>query len=316
MAIAMTDLPLRLLRRGKVRDVYEFDADTVLIVATDRVSAFDVVMGETIPHKGAVLTQLTAWWLDQLEGGVHHHLITARFREIADRVPSLEQFRTELSGRAMLCRRANVFPVECVIRGYISGSAWKEYSADRTLAGEPVPAGLTESAPFPSPIFSPATKADEGHDENITVSRMAGMVGSSVAAELERLTRAVYDFGTEVASARGIIIADTKLEFGYVGPRPGREEFDPSRVILVDEVLTPDSSRFWPVAGYQPGRPQPSFDKQPLRDYLDGERRMGRWNGESPPPPLPQEVVAATSDRYLEIFRRLTMAPLDTGISN
>ena len=313
MALSRTDLPLRLLRRGKVRDVYEVDPETVLLVATDRVSAFDVVMAEAIPHKGAVLTQITAWWLDQLEPGVQHHMLSAKFREIVDRAPAVEPFQEQLDGRAMLCRRAEVFPIECVIRGYISGSAWKEYVASGTLAGEKLPAKLTESMRLSDPIFSPATKAEEGHDENITIARMAAAVGSEQAEELERLTRFVYGFGSDIAADRGIIIADTKLEFGYLGNPAAKDEFDPSRVILVDEVLTPDSSRFWPADRYQPGRPQPSFDKQPLRDYLDGERRMGRWNGESPPPPLPPEVIAATSERYLEIFRRLTKAPLDTG---
>jgi phosphoribosylaminoimidazole-succinocarboxamide synthase len=314
MTVSRTDLPLRLLRRGKVRDVYEVDADTVLLVATDRVSAFDVVMNEPVPMKGAVLTQITAWWLGQLASRLNHHMITARFSEISDRVPVLRAHAELLSGRSMLCRQANVFPVECVIRGYISGSAWKEYSSAGTLAGEELPAGLTESMKLERPIFSPATKAEEGHDENITISRMASLVGSDAAAELERLTRSVYDFGTGVAAERGIVIADTKLEFGYIGGHPASDDFDPSRVILVDEVLTPDSSRFWPADQYQAGRPQPSFDKQPLRDYLDGERRVGRWNGDNPPPPLPAEVVRATSERYLEIFQRLTQ--LDLGALN
>ena len=316
MAVSRTDLPLRLLRRGKVRDVYEVDAVSVLLVATDRVSAFDVVMGEAIPYKGVVLTQITSWWLQELEPRIRHHMISSTFSDIAERVPVLEPYAVELSGRSMLCRRAEVFPVECVIRGYISGSAWKEYVASGTLAGERMPEGLTESMILGEPVFSPATKAEEGHDENITVSRMGDIVGRDEAAELERLTRMVYADGVDVAADRGIIIADTKLEFGYLGPRTVGDRFDPSRVILVDEVLTPDSSRFWPADRYRPGRPQPSFDKQPLRDYLDGERRMGRWNGESPPPPLPPEVIQATSGRYLEIFRRLTLAPLDTGALN
>lgn len=313
MALSRTDLPLRLLRRGKVRDVYEVDPQTVLIVATDRVSAFDVVMTEAIPHKGAVLTQITAWWLGQLEQGVEHHMLSARFSEIAVRVPALAPYAADLKGRSMLCRRARVFPVECVIRGYISGSAWKEYAASGTLAGEQLPQGLTESMDLDYPIFSPATKADEGHDENITIARMAEVVGPDQAWELERLSRLVYGFGSEIALDRGIIVADTKLEFGYLDSAVSDDKFDPSRVILVDEVLTPDSSRFWPADRYQPGRPQPSFDKQPLRDYLDGERRMGRWNGESPAPQLPPEVVSATSERYREIFHRLTLAPLDIG---
>lgn len=302
MSMAVSELPLRSVRRGKVRDVYEVDADRLLLVATDRVSAFDVVMRETIPFKGAVLTQLTAWWLRQLDGIVEHHMLSADAGEIAREVPALAG-HPDLAGRSMLCRRTDVIPVECVVRGYLAGSAWKEYRSRGTLAGEPLAPGLVESAPLDPPLFSPATKADEGHDENISVSALERLVGADRARELERLTRLVYDRGLALASARGIIIADTKLEFGR---RDGR-------TILIDEVLTPDSSRFWPAAGYAPGRGQPSFDKQPLRDYLDGERRAGRWNGNAPPPPLPSEVVAATSTRYLEVFRRLTGTPLDTA---
>jgi phosphoribosylaminoimidazole-succinocarboxamide synthase len=316
MPVTRTDLPLPQLRRGKVRDVYAVDDDRVLLVATDRVSAFDVVMREPVPRKGEVLTQITAWWLRQLEPNVRHHMISADTAGIVKEIPSLAPFAEDLHGRTMLCRRAEVFPIECVIRGYISGSAWKEYSASGTLAGEALPPGLRESDRLPSPLFSPATKAEEGHDENITVKRMREIIGEGAAVELERLTRLVYGFGSETAASRGIIIADTKLEFGYLGARDslsGENEFDPSRVILVDEVLTPDSSRFWPADRYEPGGPQPSFDKQPLRDYLDSERRAGRWNGESPPPPLPEEVIAAASERYLEIFRRLTLSPLDNG---
>jgi phosphoribosylaminoimidazole-succinocarboxamide synthase len=310
MTLTRTDLPLRLLRRGKVRDVYEASADTVLLVATDRVSAFDVVMREPVPYKGTVLTQITAWWLNQLESSLRHHMISADVTEIVDRVPLLRPYARSLAGRSMLSHKATVFPVECVIRGYISGSAWKEYASSGTLAGEKLPEGLKESDRLPAPLFSPATKADEGHDENITVSQMADIVGAGATAELERLTRLVYDFGSSVADTRGIIIADTKLEFGYLGDAT---EPDPSRVILVDEVLTPDSSRFWPADQFEPGRSQASFDKQPLRDYLDGERREGRWNGDDPPPKLPPEVVSAMTERYLDIFRRLTLTSLDIG---
>ena len=311
MLVATTELPLPLLRRGKVRDVYTVDADCVLLVATDRVSAFDIVMREAIPFKGAVLTQLTAWWLDQLEGRVRHHMVSADSDEIAAQVPALAPHAAELRGRIMLCTRATVFPIECVIRGYISGSAWKEYAANGTLAGERLPAGLRESDRLPVPLFSPATKAEAGHDENITIERMRQIVGDEETRELERLTRLVYDYGRGAAAGRGVIIADTKLEFGYATTMKGR--FDPSAVILVDEVLTPDSSRFWPENSFEPGRSQPSFDKQPLRDYLDAQRRAGNWNGEFPPPPLPEEVVRATSERYLEIFRLLTGTPLHPG---
>ena len=277
-------------------------SDRLLIVATDRVSAFDVVMREAVPHKGAVLTQLTAWWLRRLSADVAHHMLSAQVDEIVVEVPVLEPHRELLRGRAMLCVRADVYPIECVIRGYLSGSAWQEYRRAGTLAGEPLPAGLRESERLEPPIFSPATKAEAGHDENITVERMRQIVGD-VAAELERLTRLVYDRGRSLAGPRGIVIADTKLEFGA---RDGR-------VLLVDEVLTPDSSRFWPADSYAPGRSQPSFDKQPLRDYLAGERDAGRWSGDAPPPPLPPEVVAATSRRYLDAFRRITGAELDLG---
>ena len=295
-ALAKVDLPLPLFRRGKVRDVYTIDADRLLVVATDRVSAFDVVMREAVPHKGAVLTQLTAWWLRQLEDVLEHHMITADAREIVEALPALAPYASALAGRAMLVRRADVFPVECVIRGYLSGSAWKEYRERGTLAGEPLPDGLQESDRLDPPIFSPATKAETGHDENITIDHMAALVGQAAAVELERLTRIVYERGRDVAAARGIIVADTKLEFG-------RRE---GRIVLVDEVLTPDSSRFWPADAYEPGHGQPSFDKQPLRDYLDGERRAGRWDGDAPPPALPRAVVAATSERYLDAYRRIT----------
>ncbi|HET9454153.1 MAG TPA: phosphoribosylaminoimidazolesuccinocarboxamide synthase [Gemmatimonadaceae bacterium] len=294
---SVESLPLRHVRRGKVREVYEVDASTLLIVATDRVSAFDVVMNEPVPYKGAVLTQLTAWWLRRFEREVHHHMIASDIAAIVERVPALSPHREALAGRAMLCRRTEVFPVECVVRGYLSGSAWKEYRASGTLAGERLPAGLTESARFDPPVFSPATKAETGHDENITRERMAQLLGDADARELERLSLHVYSLGREIAAERGIIIADTKFEFG---------RDDAGRITLIDEVLTPDSSRFWPAAQYAPGRPQPSFDKQPLRDWLDAERRAGRWNGEAPPPTLPADVIDATSTRYRDAFRRIT----------
>lgn len=306
MLVETTSLPLEQLRRGKVRDVYAVDGGMVLLVATDRVSAFDVVMNETIPEKGAVLTQLTVWWLEKLGAALHHHLITADAAEIVARVPSLIPYSNELAGRSMLCRRARIFPVECVIRGYLSGSAWKEYSGSGTLAGERLPKGLRESERFEPPIFSPATKADEGHDENITRARMAEIVGGESVAELERLTRLIYEFAREMAAERGIIIADTKLEFGVAAGADGGAR----EIILVDEVLTPDSSRFWPAGKYAPGGPQQSFDKQPLRDYLESERRAGRWDGNHPPPPLPDAVVEAMSARYRSLFEMLTGSPL------
>ena len=296
-----SDLPLPRIGRGQVRDIYAVGEDRVLLLTTDRISAFDVVMAETIPMKGAVLTQISAWWFRQLESVVPHHMISADADEIIAQVPALKEHRADIVGRAMLCRRTTVFPVECVIRGYISGSAWKEYAAEGTLAGEKLPAGLLESAKLEPAIFSPATKAETGHDENITVKRMREIVGGEVADTLENMARAVYALGEATARGNGIIIADTKFEFGR--DREGR-------ILLIDEVMTPDSSRFWAADAYRPGRPQPSFDKQPLRDYLDTERRAGRWNGEAPPPALPAAVVDATSQRYLDAYRRVTGAAL------
>jgi phosphoribosylaminoimidazole-succinocarboxamide synthase len=293
----LTELPLRHLRRGKVREVYEVDPSRLLIVATDRVSAFDVVMNEPVPHKGAVLTQMTAWWLRQFEGQVRHHMLASDVGEIVAEVPALAPHREALAGRAMLCLRTEVFPVECVVRGYLSGSAWKEYQEKGTLAGESLAPGLVESSRFDPPIFSPATKAETGHDENITRDTMARAIGQSFSVELEKLAMLVYTMGRDIAQQRGIIIADTKFEFGR-DPR--------GYVTLIDEVLTPDSSRFWPAAHYVPGRAQPSFDKQPLRDYLESERRAGRWTGNYPAPPLPADVVQATSARYLDAFQRIT----------
>ncbi|TMJ52496.1 MAG: phosphoribosylaminoimidazolesuccinocarboxamide synthase [Alphaproteobacteria bacterium] len=296
-AMLASDLPLPRIGRGKVRDIYAVGDDRVLLLATDRISAFDVVMAETIPMKGAVLTQISAFWFNELEGMVPHHMISADADEIIRQVPALKEDRADILGRAMLCRRTRVFPIECVIRGYISGSAWKEFAASGTLAGEKLAPGLTESAKLDPAIFSPATKAETGHDENITVARMREVVGDEVAYELESMARAVYTLGEKLARDQGIIIADTKFEFG---------RDTQGRIILIDEVMTPDSSRFWAADVYKPGQPQPSFDKQPLRDYLDAERRAGRWNGDAPPPPLPADVIDATSRRYLEAYRRIT----------
>src|SRR5580704_10237633 len=296
-----SDLPLPRIGRGKVRDIYAVGEDRVLLLTTDRISAFDVVMAETIPMKGAVLTQVSAWWFSQLEGVAPHHMISADADAIIAEVPELRDHRASLAGRAMLCRRTEVFPIECVIRGYISGSAWKEYAACGTLAGEKLASGLTESAKLEPAIFSPATKAETGHDENITITKMREAVGDEVTDTLEKMTRAIYGLGETQSRAHGIIIADTKFEFG-------RDK--DGKIILIDEVMTPDSSRFWAVDAYQPGRPQASFDKQPLRDYLDGERRAGRWNGDAPAPALPAHVVDATSKRYLEAYHRVTGSEL------
>jgi phosphoribosylaminoimidazole-succinocarboxamide synthase len=300
-----SDLPLPRIGRGKVRDIYDAGRDRVLLVTTDRISAFDVVMAETIPMKGAVLTQISAWWFNEIEGVVHHHMVSADADAIIQEVPALQGHRASLAGRAMLCKRTSVFPIECVIRGYLSGSAWKEYAAKGTLAGEKLPPGLLESAKLEPAIFSPATKAETGHDENITIARMREILGEEVTYTLESMTRAVYRLGEKLARDQGIIIADTKFEFG-------RDK--DGHIILIDEVMTPDSSRFWAADAYTPGRPQPSFDKQPLRDYLDAERRAGRWNGEAPAPPLPASVVAATSNRYLGAYRRITGSDLDCSL--
>ena len=299
-----SDLPLPRIGRGKVRDIYAVGDDRLLLVTTDRISAFDVVMAETIPMKGAVLTQISAWWFERLKGVVPHHMISADADAIIRQVPVLRDHRAAIAGRAMLCRRTEIFPIECVIRGYLSGSAWKEYATQGTLAGEKLPPGLVESAKLEPAIFSPATKAETGHDENITIARMREILGDDVAQQLERMTRAVYALGEKISRDQGIIIADTKFEFG--SDKDGR-------IILIDEVMTPDSSRFWAADAYGPGRPQPSFDKQPLRDYLDAERRASRWNGEAPAPPLPASVVDATSKRYLEAYRRITGADLGLG---
>jgi phosphoribosylaminoimidazole-succinocarboxamide synthase len=300
--LTLSDLPLPLLARGKVRDVYAVGDDKLLLVASDRISAFDVVMHEPVPFKGLVLTQLSIWWFAQLEAVTAHHLISADTDAIIQFIPSLAPFRAQIAGRTMLCRRTQVVPFECVVRGYISGSAWKDYQATGTLAGEALKPGLQESERLEPALFSPATKAESGHDENIGVADLYARLGQDLASELEALSRKIYEFGRAKAASRGIIIADTKFEFGR----------DPSgQIILIDEVMTPDSSRFWPADQYAPGRGQPSFDKQPLRDWLDAERASGRWNGEAPAPALPAEVIEATSKRYLAVYALLTGKTLD-----
>ena len=300
--LVASQLPLRLLRRGKVRDVYESGADTLLLVASDRVSAFDVVMREPVPHKGAVLTQLSAFWFRELAHVMPSHFLTADAGAIADRVAGLAEHRDLLAGRAMLVRRTTPLPFECVVRGYLTGSAWAEYRQSGTLAGEPLPQGLVESARLDPPIFSPATKAETGHDQNVTFSHLAGALGPRLAGRLRQASLALYEAGRAYAGPRGIIIADTKFEFG-TGPD--------DELLVIDEILTPDSSRFWPADRYEPGKSQPSFDKQPLRDYLAGLRKQGGWDGNAPPPPLPPEVVRATSERYLEAYRLITGRALE-----
>jgi phosphoribosylaminoimidazole-succinocarboxamide synthase len=299
--VAGNSLPLSLWRRGKVREVYEVDDDRLLLVASDRVSAFDVVLDASIPHKGRVLTQLSAFWFRRLASLCDSHFITADTDEIIAEIPALGPHRSQVAGRSMLVKRTSPVEFECVVRGYLAGSAWSEYRRHGTLAGEPLPAGMVESSELEPPIFSPATKAHTGHDENVTFSRMVRDLGEALATRLRDLSVAIYAAGRDVARERGLLIADTKFEFGI---DPG------GNLLLIDEVLTPDSSRFWPVDQYQPGRSQPSFDKQPLRDWLAGEREAGRWNGESPAPALPRDVIEATSARYIEAYQRLTGSEL------
>ena len=296
-AIAQTALPFPLVRRGKVRDVYDVGDDRLLIVATDRISAFDVVMPQPIPDKGAVLTQITAWWLQHGGSFSPNHLISAADREIAAQVPALRDTSDVWSQRAMLVRRTQPVAFECVVRGYLAGSAWKEYRESGTLAGEPLPAGLRESARLDAPIFSPAIKAEEDHDENITFQHVCDALGEAVAQELRARSLAIYSAGLRVAEKAGIIIADTKFEFGHASN---------GELLLIDEVLTPDSSRFWPQESYAPGGPQQSLDKQPVRDYLEQLVSLGQWNKQAPGPDLPDHVIQATSERYRELFRRMT----------
>jgi phosphoribosylaminoimidazole-succinocarboxamide synthase len=295
--LAASNLPLPLWRRGKVREVYTVDDTRLLIVASDRVSAFDVVLAEAIPDKGRVLTQLSAHWFARLGTICPNHCLTADTDAILSEVPVLAAHRDELAGRAMLVRRTAPVAFECVVRGYLAGSAWSEYRRTGTLAGEPLPAGLREADALEPPIFSPATKAETGHDENVSFTVMSRALGPELAGALRDLSLALYSAGRLEAQRAGLIIADTKFEFGLTLT---------GQPILIDEALTPDSSRFWPADGWVPGRTPPSFDKQPLRDWLAVERDAGRWNGEAPAPSLPPEVVQATTTRYREAYRRLT----------
>ncbi len=299
-AIRETNLPFPLLRRGKVREMYDL-GDDLLLVASDRISAFDCVLPQPIPDKGAVLTQLSAHWFERTASHVANHCIAADPDEIIARRPELADTRDAWSGRGMLVRRAEPFPVECVVRGYITGSAWKEYRDSGTLAGEPLPEGLLEAQELDPPIFSPATKAEEGHDENITFDQMKRLVGIRVAEHLQALSLTLYTEARATARTSGIIIADTKFEFGT---STGGE------VLLIDEALTPDSSRFWPADGYAPGSTPPSLDKQPVRDYLEALVARGEWDRQPPAPDLPAEVVQATTQRYREAYRRITGSEL------
>ncbi|MGB9336503.1 MAG: phosphoribosylaminoimidazolesuccinocarboxamide synthase [Candidatus Acidiferrales bacterium] len=291
-AISQTSFAgLQLRGRGKVRDIYEVD-ENLLIVATDRLSAFDVVLPTPIPDKGKVLTQLSLFWFDKLHGIVPNHIITA-----TDFTGALAPYAADLAGRSMLVKRTEPIPIECVVRGYLSGSGWKDYQKTGRVCGIPLPTGLVESSQLPNPIFTPSTKATTGHDENISFEEAASRIGASLALRLRDVSIEIYTRAAAYASARGIIIADTKFEFGLAG----------HELIWIDEALTPDSSRFWPADEYEPGRAQPSFDKQYVRDYLE---RIG-WNKQPPAPALPAEVVAATRARYREAYERLTGRPLD-----
>ncbi|MGD0655187.1 MAG: phosphoribosylaminoimidazolesuccinocarboxamide synthase [Thermoguttaceae bacterium] len=281
-----TSIPGLPVRRGKVRDVYDL-GDRLLLVSTDRLSAFDWVLPTGIPDKGRVLTQISAFWFDRL--GVPNHLITTDVERM-DLPPAID--RRMLVGRTTLCRKTEVVPIECVVRGYLAGSGWSEYSKSGTVCGIALPAGLTESARLSEPVFTPSTKASAGHDENISFDRMVEIAGRGLAEELRRRSIDIFKRGADYALERGIIIADTKFEFGLVG----------DELILIDEALTPDSSRFWPADQYAPGRGQPSFDKQFVRDWLSATT----WDKNSPPPSLPEEVVAKTQEKYIEAYQRLT----------
>ncbi len=292
LAESAAELPLPLLTRGKVREVYAVGDDAVLMVASDRLSAYDVVLPTAIPDKGAVLTATTLWWFDQLADLVPNHLITA---SVDDYPAELRPYGAQLRGRSMLCRRLEMLPVECVARGYLTGSALAEYAQSGTVHGFPLPPGLRDGDRLPQPVFTPTSKAHSGHDEPISTQQVVELVGAGRAAELERLTLEILQRGSKIAERRGILIADTKVEFGV-------SHDNPDTVVLGDEVLTPDSSRFWPAARWAPGGPQPSFDKQYIRDWLTG---IG-FDRRPPGPELPPEVVERTRATYVEAYERLT----------
>lgn len=279
-------------RSGKVRDLYDL-GDTLLLVATDRISAYDVVMPNGIPDKGRVLTQISAFWFDMLKDIVPHHLLSVAMKDLPADIAS----QPELDGRFMLCRKTKVVPIECVVRGYLAGSGWKEYKKSQTVCGIELPPKLKQCSELPEPIFTPATKAEQGeHDENISFERACELQGEELMTKLRDLSIAIYKKGREYAAARGIILADTKFEFGIT---------EEGELILIDEVLTPDSSRFWPAESYKPGKDQPSFDKQFVRDYLD----KIKFDRSPPAPPLPPEIVSKTREKYIEAFTQLTEKP-------
>ena len=280
--------------KGKVRDIYQVEGDRLLMVTSDRISAFDVVLPNPIPDKGRVLTGLSLFWFERTKDMVRNHLISLA---VDDFPAEFKEHRDELAGRSMLVHRAEMFPIECVARGYLSGSGWKEYQKEGTVCGIELPSGLVESDKLPEPIFTPATKAETGHDENISFEQAADIIGEGLASKLKELTLSLYELGASLARERGVILADTKFEFGFID----------GEIALCDEVMTPDSSRFWPLDEYQPGGAQPSFDKQYVRDWLD----ESGWNHEPPPPDLPAEVVGQTAARYREAYEKVTGSPFD-----
>jgi phosphoribosylaminoimidazole-succinocarboxamide synthase len=288
--VFQTSIPgLPLVARGKVRDVYAVGDDKLLLVATDRLSAFDCILGSPIPGKGIILTEVSLFWFDLLRDLTPNHLLSADVREYP---PELHPYRDQIEGRSMLVKRARMVEIECVARGYLAGSGWKEYRQSQSVCGIPLPAGILESGRLPEPLFTPATKAQTGHDENISFERTCEIIGADLAGRLRDMTLALYSTASAYALTRGILLADTKFEFGFLG----------GQLILADEVLTPDSSRFWPADGYCPGRPQPSFDKQFVRDYLE----TLDWDKRPPAPELPPEIVRKTQEKYLEAYSRLT----------
>jgi phosphoribosylaminoimidazole-succinocarboxamide synthase len=292
-ALTSTDLPLQLFHRGKVRDTYELDGDRLLMISTDRLSAYDHVLPNGIPDRGKVLTQLSIWWFGQTHSFQENHLVSGM---IPDLPQELHDHRDQLNGRFMIVRRAQRIDIECVVRGYISGSGWAEYEESGTLAGEKLRAGLRESDRLDEPRFTPATKNDDGHDENISYDQCIQQVGEPLARRLRDASLELYKFGAELAESRGVILADTKFEFGLID----------DRLVLIDEVFTPDSSRYWDAARYQPGGAPPSYDKQFVRDWLN---RSG-WDRNSPPPPLPPDIVEQTRERYLTAYELITGKPL------
>jgi phosphoribosylaminoimidazole-succinocarboxamide synthase len=299
-----TRLP-NILHRGKVRDTYAINDDLLLMVATDRISAFDVVLPTGIPNKGLVLNRISSFWFDKTSHLIPNHLIAladaGNAAPLLASNPELSEVSPELASQAMIVKRAERIDIECIVRGYITGSAWAEYRRQGTVSGKPMPAGLIEGTPFPEPLFTPTTKAEEGHDQNMSDQEVEDMVGADMARQLDEASKSVYRFAHDYARERGIILADTKMEFGRLN----------GQLILIDELLTPDSSRFWDMEGYAPGKSQPNFDKQFVRDWLVEQG----WNQEPPAPELPAEVVARTTERYIEAYRRLTGTELQPADS-